>query len=175
MLTFNSRNFFKKNITAPKGLFVKLILSVLSKKGNWAGMLRDLNKISLRSRQNLMNQVNFNSTKNNLTSFVVYKNHVLKSTNSSKQAIRKFSLSFFKNLNLLSVTRRSRLFLNLKNKQVADNFKINLVLSTLRSVHSLLIPIRVFIELKNKRRGGRVFSVPVPVKSDRRRHSIFIH
>lgn len=46
--------------------------------------------------------------------------------------------------------------------------------SSLKSIHSLFKNILVSIELKSKRRGGRVFLVPVPVKSEKRRHSIFI-
>ncbi len=44
-----------------------------------------------------------------------------------------------------------------------------------RLVHKLIHPISLFVEVKSKRRGGRVFSVPVPIKSIKRRHSIFIH
>jgi len=172
MVSFNLNNSFKK-IAAPKGLFIKLILSVLSKKGNWASMLKILNKISLEARQQLVEQFNLTAQYNNNSGG--YSN-IQKYSNSSKKLVQKFNLSFLRNSAISPIIRRPNLILNFKNKQSTNNnFRINLSLSTLRSIHSLLTPIQVFIELKNKRRGGRVFSVPVPVKSERRRHSIFIH
>lgn len=53
--------------------------------------------------------------------------------------------------------------------------RIDYKIRSWRVLHTLINPISLFVEIKSKRRGGRVFSVPVPIKSIKRRHSIFIH
>jgi hypothetical protein len=162
---FLNNSFNNKASSASKGTFVKLILSVLSKKGNWARLLKILNKIVNRSRiKTVETALKLNCFKNSsYTSF--------SSVNCKKEMEKRSNFNFIQFLNLLPKFKNKKILLGLKNKSIASR----LVFSNLRSIHSLLKSIAVFIELKNKRRGGRVFSVPVPVKSERRRSSIFIH
>lgn len=166
----NLKSFKNKNLTASKGVFLRLILSVLSKKGNWGALLKNFNKISLKARFNLNRRV---FLKDQLKTLIY--SPIISESTKNLLPVFATNFNFFRKLNFSVKVKKPNFLVSLENKQEGESFKTDLVFSTLRSVHSLLNLITVYIELKNKRRGGRVFSVPVPVKSARRRRSIFIH
>lgn len=162
-------SFGANNFTSSKpsnGTYLRLILTSLSKKGNWGSLFRRFLNLSLESRKETI-RLNLFAAKG-LNPFNAYSSNFLDPLSNFKSLIKLLSQPALLNLTLKRIGNRSLFLLNNgANKKLIP-------LNSLRSVYSLFHPILVSIELKSKRRGGRVFSVPVPVKSDKRRHSIFV-
>lgn len=162
--SFGSKNF--STAQPSNGVYVKLISSSLSKKGNWYTIYKNFKNLSLKFRQLfLFNCLNSFLFKNNRS-----ENLLSSCQNKNLDVFKKLAVfSFLKSGNRINFLNNQLLFLsNLNKQQESQSF------SSLKTIHSLFQHILVSIELKSKRRGGRVFLVPVPVKSERRRHSIFI-
>lgn len=162
-------SFGANNFTSSKpsnGTYLRLVLASLSKKGNWSSLFRRFLNLSLESRKDAI-RLNLLISKN-FSPLNVYSNN-----------FSNFPLDFKRLTKLLSHPQLLNLIL--KRTGNYSSFLIGGGVNkkpaspcSLRSIYSLFHPILVSIELKSKRRGGRVFSVPVPVKSDKRRHSIFV-
>lgn len=162
-------SFGADNFTSSKpsnGTYLRLILTSLSKKGNWGSLFRRFLNLSLESRKETI-RLNLLMAKN-LNFLNVYSSNFSGLSSNIKSLTKLLSQPALLNLTSKRIGNRSLFLLNSgANKKLIS-------LSSLRSIYSLFHPILVSIELKSKRRGGRVFSVPVPVKSDKRRHSIFV-
>jgi len=167
--SFGANNF--TNSQPSNGTYLRLVLTSLSKKGNWGSLFRRFLKLSIQARKICNYRSKLSSIIEN--KLIEVSNYSLNS-NQNPSNLEKTSrlLISLPHLNFEAKKLKNRTFFVLKNEK--GNHKNENILSSLRSIYSLFHPILVSIELKSKRRGGRVFSVPVPVKSDKRRHSIFI-
>lgn len=168
--TFGSKSF--KLAKPSNGTYLKLILSSLSKKGNWGNLLKKFSNLTLRSRIDNNGGgrvINETILRNKALTSYVFDNNLASKPLLLSRVVNKFffvsGYSFSTNKKRLLAT--GALSVDIKNP-------LSRVFTSLRAIHSIFYPISVSIELKSKRRGGRVFSVPVPVKSAKRRHSIFI-
>jgi len=161
--SFGSKNFSKAQ--SSNGIYIKLISSSLSKKGNWHTISKKFENLSLKFRQlAVLGSLSYSSVFYNKSS------QLIKSQNKNIDLFKKLAILFFSKLgNRIVYLNKQTLFdSNFNKQQEFQSF------SSLKTIHSLFQHILVSIELKSKRRGGRVFLVPVPVKSEKRRHSIFI-
>jgi len=92
-----------------------------------------------------------------------------------KNLLKRISSKLVKMSGFRFQTIKNRILVSAQEKGFSGAQLVNnRAFTSLRAIHSIFRPISVSIELKSKRRGGRVFLVPVPVKSDKRRYSVFI-
>ena len=168
--SFGANNF--TNSQPSNGTYLRLILTSLSKKGNWGALFRRFLKLSIEARKISNYRSKLYTIAENKS--IGFSNYSLNSDQNlpNLEKTTRLLINNLPNLNFELKRLKNRTFFVLKNEK--GNYKNESILSSLRSIYSLFHPILVSIELKSKRRGSRVFSVPVPVKSDKRRHSIFI-
>lgn len=187
------------------GLYLKLLLSSLGISGKWPVLLNRLiaDSCSLRSKQvnrlvDLSKQTfssqNIQSitksfspvsaniqprSKSSIRRFSRLSRLSLKSSNVTVKKVTKEKLTERAAANLIRQYKLGRSinfkFSKLVTKYTSSRSRLEHQLTSWRLVHKLIHPVSLFVEVKSKRRGGRVFSVPVPIKSVKRRHSIFIH
>ena len=162
--SFGSKNF--STAQPSNGVYVRLISSSLSKKGNWYTIYKNFKNLSIKSRQlSMLNCLNLKHFDGNCLFDTVRVDQ-----NKNLYNFKKLANFYLLKLGTRVVLINNKLLFlsNFNKQQESQSF------SSLKTIHSLFKHILVSIELKSKRRGGRVFLVPVPVKSEKRRHSIFI-
>jgi len=198
---FGRENF---NLTRPvNGLYFKLLLSSLGISGKWPVLLnRLIADSSLLRSQQLVRLVGWskqalsvNSICSTTKSFsYILTDHLvtksltkrfgrlsrlsLKSANINVKKVTKERLTERAAANLIRQYKLGRSvkfkFSKLVMGYTSSRSRLDHRLMSWRLIHKLIHPVSLFVEVKSKRRGARVFSVPVPIKSIKRRHSIFI-